>query len=47
MGVLEARKHLAWYTKGFPGAAAVRNELLRLTGVDQIFTCIETLDKNI
>ena len=29
IGVQEGRKHLAWYTKGFPGSAALRAEIMR------------------
>ena len=29
IGVQEGRKHLAWYTKGFPGSAALRAEIMK------------------
>ena len=29
-GVLELRKHLAWYVRGIPGAAALRHDLVRV-----------------
>ena len=29
IGVQEGRKHLAWYTKGFPGSASLRAEIMR------------------
>ncbi len=28
-GIREGRKHLAWYTKGFPGSASLRAEIMR------------------
>ena len=43
-GVIEMRKHLSWYTKGVRGAAAVRNELNRLTDYEHIISCIERLE---
>jgi tRNA-dihydrouridine synthase B len=30
-GMLEMRKHLAWYSRGIPGAAAFRAELPKVT----------------
>ena len=29
IGVQEGRKHLAWYTKGFPGSAALRADIMK------------------
>jgi tRNA-dihydrouridine synthase B len=29
-GIKEMRKHLAWYSRGIPGAAAFRTELPRI-----------------
>ena len=34
-GIRQARKHLAWYTKGFPGAAELRDQLCRIESVQQ------------
>ena len=42
-GVLEMRKHLAWYTRGRRGAASVRNEIFRLTDYDGALRCIDNL----
>ena len=36
LGMLEIRKHLAWYIKGFPGAAELRQKLVRAESVDEI-----------
>lgn len=35
-GVLESRKHLAWYLKSIPGAAKIRAELFTLTDPEKI-----------
>jgi tRNA-dihydrouridine synthase B len=34
-GVLVARKHIAWYTRGLPGSAAFRHRMNQLPGVDE------------
>ncbi len=36
MGKLEIRKHLAWYIKGFPGAAELRQKLVRAESLREI-----------
>jgi len=43
-GVLETRKHLAWYIKGVQGAAALRNAIFSLTDYGQVLSYIEQLD---
>jgi len=35
-GLIELRKHLAWYVKGFPGASALRSKLVRSTTYEDI-----------
>ena len=40
-GVYQARKHLAWYCKGFPGAAEWREQLARIDSVEQGCELIE------
>ncbi len=35
-GLVEMRKHLVWYFKGFPGAAAVRQQLTRVTTLPEL-----------
>lgn len=35
-GLAESRKHLAWYIKGIPGAAAVRNAVMTCTSFDRV-----------
>ncbi|WP_416668454.1 tRNA dihydrouridine synthase DusB [Egbenema bharatensis] len=34
-GIRQARKHMAWYAKDFPGAAELRNQLTLIESVDQ------------
>jgi len=34
-GIFQARKHLAWYVKGFPGACQLREHLSRIESVEQ------------
>ncbi|NER51215.1 MAG: tRNA dihydrouridine synthase DusB, partial [Symploca sp. SIO1A3] len=34
-GIRQARKHLAWYCKGFPGAVELRNQLTQVKTVEQ------------
>ncbi|MFW5666687.1 MAG: tRNA dihydrouridine synthase DusB, partial [Coleofasciculus sp.] len=41
-GVQQARKHLAWYTKGFVGASDLRDQLSRIEAVEQGVTLIDT-----
>lgn len=41
-GVQQARKHLAWYTKGFVGASDLRDQLSRIETVKQGVTLIDS-----
>lgn len=34
-GIIQSRKHLAWYCKGFPGAAELRDKLSRIESLEQ------------
>jgi tRNA-dihydrouridine synthase B len=36
LGMLEIRKHLVWYFKGFPGAAELRKKLVQVKSVKEI-----------
>ncbi|MEI7425698.1 MAG: tRNA-dihydrouridine synthase [Candidatus Moraniibacteriota bacterium] len=36
LGLLEIRKHLVWYIKGFPGAAELRQKLVRAESIAEI-----------
>ncbi len=33
-GIVAMRKHLAWYSRGIPGASAFRGELVRVSGLE-------------
>lgn len=37
MGILQSRKHLAWYLKGFKGAASFRNEAGKVNTLDDVY----------
>jgi nifR3 family TIM-barrel protein len=39
-GILEMRKHLAWYSRGIPGAAAFRGELVRVSTLDEFRSAV-------
>lgn len=43
VGIKEMRKHFAWYFKGFPKAAQVRNEINRISDKNQLIHYIEEL----
>lgn len=36
VGIREMRKHLCWYTKGLPGGGEFREQVNRLTGLDEV-----------
>jgi tRNA-dihydrouridine synthase B len=39
-GVRQARKHMTWYAKGFPGAVELRGQLSTINSVDEGIDCI-------
>lgn len=41
IGMREARKHIAWYLKGFHGAASFRNEAGRLTSIQELYDLVK------
>jgi len=43
-GVIEMRKHLAWYFKGFPGAAELRQKLARVKTIGEIKKILDLFD---
>ncbi len=43
-GIFQARKHLAWYATGFPGAAELRTQL---QSIDRVADGMELLDRQI
>ncbi|NER32450.1 MAG: tRNA dihydrouridine synthase DusB, partial [Symploca sp. SIO1C4] len=40
-GIRQARKHMAWYTKGFSGAANLRQQLCHIETVDQGYVLLD------
>lgn len=40
------RKHGAWYTKGFPGGAALRERLMRVSALDELRQVLEGVDRS-
>ncbi|MDP2807765.1 MAG: tRNA dihydrouridine synthase DusB [bacterium] len=46
-GLREMRKHLGWYIKGIPGAAALRQELMRAETRDEVMGLLEKLHGSI
>lgn len=40
-GVLRLRKHLAWYSRGFPGCAEFRKRVFRLEEPEAVLDCVE------
>ena len=45
IGIAEARKHLAWYTHGLRGSAAVRAALMRVETLDEILPLLNQLEE--
>ncbi|MCC8192733.1 MAG: tRNA dihydrouridine synthase DusB [Ruminococcus sp.] len=45
-GMKEARKNIAWYLKGLPGAAKLRNECGTLSALDELYDMIERILTN-
>ena len=43
IGMLEARKHVAWYIKGMPGAAKLRGLAGTLSSMDDLDRLIESV----
>lgn len=42
-GIVEMRKHLAWYFKGFPGVAGLRQELVRVQSLEELEVLFQKL----
>jgi len=42
-GIIELRKHLGWYIGGFPGAKALRSELVQVNAAEFIFRLIKRI----
>lgn len=47
MGMLQSRKQIAWYLKGFKGAAGFRNEAGRVCTLEDMYSLIDRVLKNI
>ena len=43
MGILEMRKHLAWYTAGLPGSAKLRNDMNAMQTFEELKTLVDRL----
>lgn len=46
-GVLEMRKHLGWYIKGLPGAARLRQDMMRAETAAQVEDMLETFGRSL
>lgn len=44
LGIAEARKHLAWYTRGLRGSASVRGRLMTVNSLDEVSALLEELE---
>jgi len=45
MAVRAFRKHTSWYTKGFRGSAALRNDFMRIETIDDLRRISDSVDK--
>ena len=39
-GIKEARKHIAWYIKGLPGAARLKGEVFKISDIATMRSCL-------
>ena len=46
-GIKEMRKHLAWYLKGFPGAARARQQLNEIDDRDRLFALLDAYEEEL
>ncbi len=44
VGILEARKHLAWYVKGLPGASKLKTRAFGATTLDEVLQIIDEMN---
>ena len=42
-GILEARKHLAWYVKGFADASTLRDRLVRVSSLEEALRLLDSV----
>jgi tRNA-dihydrouridine synthase len=47
VAVREMRKHLAWYLKGLPGGARVKDVIMEETGRDRMVAILESYVKSL
>ena len=43
-GVQEMRKHIGWYIRGIPGAAAIRRQVNAIQDIDELKRVIRALN---
>jgi nifR3 family TIM-barrel protein len=41
IGFLEMRKHVAWYTQGYPGSAKLRNRIVEISNMQELQALLE------
>lgn len=46
IGIREMRKHVAWYTTGYPGSARLRNRVNEIETMDDLRRLLEEYEKN-
>ncbi|MCW6035256.1 tRNA dihydrouridine synthase DusB [Spirulina subsalsa FACHB-351] len=42
-GIYQSRKHMTWYVKGFPGAGELRDQLSRITSVEEGYFLLDSV----
>ena len=43
IGILEARKHLAWYVKGTPGAGKLKSQAFQASTLSEVLALIQNI----
>ena len=43
LGIMEMRKHLAWYTAGLPGSAKLRNDMNGMETLSDLQSLVDRL----
>ena len=41
IGIREARKHIAWYTRGMKGSSVIRNEVCKTDSYEKMISIID------
>lgn len=47
IGIREMRKHVAWYTTGYPSSAKLRNQVNEIENMDDLYKLLENYEKHI